>query len=65
MYRIARALAAIAGLLIGLWLLNRYAAPLIGALTPALGGLATIFVTIFLLAGPAVLLGALVWRLRW
>ena len=63
MYRIVRALAAIVGLLIGVWLLFTYAEPVIAALTPYLGGAAAIVAIIVLLAGPAMLLGALVWRL--
>ena len=63
MYRIVRALAAIVGLLIGVWLLFTYAEPVIAALTPYLGGAAAIVAIVVLLAGPAMLLGALVWRL--
>ena len=63
MYRIARALAAILGLLIGVWLLFTYAEPVISALTPYLGGAAAVVAIVVLLAGPAMLLGALVWRL--
>ena len=63
MYRIARVLAAIVGLLIGVWLLFTYAEPVIAALTPYLGGAAAIVAIIVLLAGPAMLLGALAWRL--
>jgi hypothetical protein len=63
MYRIARALAAIVGLLIGVWLLLAYAEPVIAALTPYLGGAAAIVTIVVLLAGPAMLLGALVWQL--
>jgi hypothetical protein len=63
MYRIARALAAIVGLLIGVWLLFTYSEPVIAALTPYLGGAAAIVAIIVLLAGPAMLLGALAWRL--
>ena len=63
MNRIARALAAIVGLLIGVWLLLTYAEPVIAALTPYLGGAAAIVAIVVLLAGPAMLLGALVWRL--
>jgi hypothetical protein len=63
MYRIARALAAIVGLLIGVWLLITYAEPAIAMLTPYLDGAAAIVAIIILLAGPAMLLGALVWRL--
>lgn len=63
MNRIARALAAVVGLLIGVWLLLTYAEQVIAALTPYLGGAAAIVAIIVLLAGPAMLLGALVWRL--
>ena len=63
MNRIARALAAVVGLLIGVWLLFTYAEPVIAALTPYLGGAASLVAIIVLLAGPAMLLGALVWRL--
>jgi hypothetical protein len=63
MNRIARALAAVVGLLIGVWLLLAYAEPVIALLTPYLGAAASIVAIIILLAGPAMLLGALVWRL--
>jgi hypothetical protein len=63
MNRIARALAAVVGLLIGVWLLSTYAEPVIAVLTPYLGGAAVIVAIIVLLAGPAMVLGALVWRL--
>jgi hypothetical protein len=63
MNRIARALAAVVGLLIGVWLLSTYVEPVIAVLTPYLGGAAAIVAIIVLLAGPAMLLGALVWRL--
>ena len=63
MNRIARALAAVVGLLIGVWLLLTYAEPVIAVLTPYLGAAASIVAIIILLAGPAMLLGALVWRL--
>jgi hypothetical protein len=63
MHRIARALAAIVGLLIGVWLLLTYAEPVIATLRPYLGDAATIVAIVVLLAGPAMLLGALAWRL--
>jgi hypothetical protein len=63
MHPVIRFLVTGVGLLIGLWLLFTFGEPVIAALTPYLGGAAAVVAIAVLLAGPAVLLGALAWRL--